>query len=70
MDWNQMARAMQRAPFFAKGTEEAIEHGLQIAAGVTPLRPRQTHEYLPHPKYQNFCDTCGYHRDEPLMHNQ
>lgn len=67
-NWNLMARAMQRAPFFAKGTEEAIEHGLRQAGGGIPVT-RELHDYLPHKKYPNFCETCGYGRDEPLMHN-
>lgn len=68
MDWNAMARAMQREPFLAQGTEEAIEHGLKIAAGVTPYPPRQLHDYVPH-KTGGFCNVCGYDRNEPLLHN-
>lgn len=62
-----MARAMQRAPFFARGTEEALEYGLKEAAGRSQS-PRQLHDYKPHRKFL-FCDVCGYDRDEPLMHN-
>lgn len=34
VNWNYMARAMQRRPFFAKGSEEEIETALKIAAGI------------------------------------
>lgn len=33
-NWNYMARAMQRAPFFATGSEEDIEAALKIAASI------------------------------------
>lgn len=33
-NWNYMARAMQRGPFFAQGDEEDIETALKIASDI------------------------------------
>lgn len=68
-NWNYMARAMQRPPFNAQGTEEAIEHGLKIAAGI-PSEPPPKHDFKPNFPGDDFCGVCGWVRDEPLMHNQ
>ena len=65
MDWNALARAMQRAPFFAQGTEEALERGLKLAAGLTPKRTFAAHRFVPHRKFPWFCDQCGYGEAEP-----
>lgn len=42
-NWNYMASAMQRSPFFAKGTEEEIEVALRIAGDI-PSSPEEVVE--------------------------
>lgn len=48
MDWNMMARTMQRRPFFAGGSEEDIEAALKSAAGN-----------VTRPDGAQFCPTCS-----------
>lgn len=62
-----MATTMQRAPFFAKGSEEDIEAGLKAASEDHPTY-MVLHHFNPDRQYPWICAECGYSQREPLKH--